>query len=359
MRRSAWPAEGIVRTVVCGGGRPMVDGVSVVSGERVFRRHPARAVVSAVLLSAALSAAALFILPQFLPRGMDLSTRGTIVLVVAIALTLVIFASIFWLRNTRIVVRPDSVEVGRAGNRELFDRATTGFRSKITEHRTNGLRSGITRALIIDSGGREITLELAGYTRATFNDLMAMLNPIAPPTAADPVDAARARAQLPSSFTVDASRERRLAAGLTIGAVVLLIVAAVVGVLAASPGFLDGELSALVLLVPFAGVAGIGLAIGALQRSRVAKAIPSRVTVSHHGIRFDDVDLPFTQLTRIWLTPTGYPVRRIRFERAAGRTTTHVLGSSRVQMSPDYSGFLLAVRAETAHVPGLLHLDLE
>ncbi|MGJ0389987.1 hypothetical protein [Microbacterium sp. CGR1] len=337
----------------------MIDGVSVVSGERVFRRHPGRALVSAVLLSAALSAAALFILPQFLPRGMNISTRGTIVLVVAIALTLLIFGSTFWLRNTRVVVRADSVEVGRPGSREVFDRATTGFRSKITEHRTNGIRSGITRALIIHNGGREITVELAGFTRATFNDLMAMLNPIASPPTADPVAAARERAQLPSSFTVDSSGERRLVSGLTIGAVVLLIVAALVGALAASPGFLDGELSALVLVVPLAGVAGIGLAIGAFQRRRVLKAIPARITVSHHGIRFDDVDLPFAQLTRIWLTPAGYPVRRIRFERAAGRATSHVLGSPRVQMTPEYTAFLLAVRAETAQHPELLRLDLE
>ncbi|MFJ4998924.1 hypothetical protein ACIP5T_12275 [Microbacterium sp. NPDC088619] len=337
----------------------MVGGVSVVPDERVFRRHPARAVVSAVVVSAALSAAALFILPQFLPRRMDISTRGTIVLVVAIALTLVVFASIFWLRNTRVVVRSDSVEVGRAGNREVYDRATTGFRSKITEHRTNGLRSGITRALIIYTSGREITVELAGFTRSTFNDLMAMLNPIAHPPVADPVEAARARAQLPSSFTVDSSGERRLASGLAIGAAVSLVAAVAVAIVAASPGFLDSELSALVLMVPFAGLAGIGLAIGAVLRRRVLKAIPARIEVSHHGIRLDDVDLPFAQLTRIWLTPTGYPVRRVKFERAAGRPSTHVLGSGRVQMTPDYSDFLLAVRAETAHLPELLRLDLE
>lgn len=337
----------------------MVDGVAVASDERIFRRHPARAVLSAVLISAALSAAALFIVPQFLPRGMDLSTRGTVVLVIAIALTLVVCASILWLRNTRIVVRPGTVEVGRAGNREVFDRAASAFRSKITEHRANGLRSGITRALIIHSGGREITVELAGFTRATFNDLMAVLNPITPPTPADPVDAARARAQLPSSFTVDSSGERRLAAGLAIGAGVLLAVALATGLLAASPGFLDGELSALVLLVPFAGLAGIGLTIGALQRRRVLKAIPVHIAVSHHGLRLDDGDLPFAQLSRIWLTPAGYPVRRMRLERTTGRTTTHVLGSSRVRMTPDYAEFLLAVRAQTAHLPGLLQLDLE
>ncbi|WP_157560234.1 hypothetical protein [Microbacterium sp. H83] len=337
----------------------MVDGVSVVSGERVFRRDPVRGVVSALVISALLSAVTLFVLPQFLPRRMDLETRGILVLVVALVLTGVVFTSVLWLRNTRVVVRGDSVEIGRAGNREVYDRATTGFRSKITEHRTNGLRSGVTRALIVYSAGREITIELPGFTRSTFNDLMAVLTPLASPAPADPVDAARARAHLPSSFTVDSSKERSLAAGLMIGAVVLLLVAAAVGALAFSPGFLDGELSALVLVVPFAGVAGIGLLIGAVQRRRVLRSIPAHVAVDHHGIRLDDRDIPFAQLTRIWLTPTGYPVRRIRFERAAGRRMTHVLGSSRVDMTPDYADFLLVVRAQTAHLPELLRLDLE
>lgn len=337
----------------------MLSPSPMVTGERTFRRHPARVAVGAIVLSAALSAAALFILPHFLPRLMDLSTRGTIVLVAVVALTAAVWVGAFWFRNIRVVVGPEVVEIGRPGNRETYSRAMTAFRSKITEHRTNGLPSGTTRALILHTAGREITIELPGFTRTTFNELMAVLNPIAPPPVTDPVEAARARAHLPSSFTVDSSGERGLASRLTIAAIALLIVAVLGGVLAATPGFLDGELSALVLLVPFTGVAGIGVAIGAVQRRRVLKAIPAHISVSRHGIRFDEAEVPFAQLTRIWLTPTGYPVRRIRFERAAGRSTTHVLGSSRVQMSPDYSDFLLAVRAETAHLPGLLQLDLE
>jgi len=337
----------------------MVDGVSVVTSAQVFRRHPVRSAVGAVVLSAVLSAAALFLLPRMLPRTMDIETRGIIVLVAAIVLTGIVCTSMLWLRNTRIVVRPDTVEIGRAGNRETYDRSTTAFRSKITEHRTNGIRSGITRALVVYSAGREITVDLPGFTRSTFNELMAELTPIASPAPADPVEAARARAQLPSSFTVDSSKERALATGLTIAAVVLLVVAAAATALAFTPGFLDSELSALVLLIPFAGVAGIGLLIGAIQRQRVRTRIPAHISVSHHGIRLDDVDVPFAQLTRIWLTPTGYPVRRIRFERAGGRSTTHILGSNRVQMTPDYGDFLLTVRAETARMPELLRLDLE
>lgn len=338
----------------------MVNQVRVAPATRVFRRHPVRAVIGAVVLSVVLSAATLFLLPRFLPRAMDISERGVIVLIVAIALTVAAFAGFLWFRNVRIVVTPDTVEVGRAGSRETFPRATTGFRSKITEHRTNGLPSGTTRALIVHSGDREITIDLPGYSRATFNALMAELAPITAPPAENPVDAARARAQLPSAFAIDASGERRLVARLAIACVVFLVVALAVVVVAATvPGFLTGEYSALVLFAPFAAAGAIGFGIGALQRHRVLRSIPARVSVDHRGIRVDDADHPFAQLRHVWLTPIGYPVRRLRLDRQAGRSVTHVLASPRVTMTPEYGDFLLAVRADTAHLPGLLSLDLE
>lgn len=337
----------------------MVNQVQAVSGPLVFRRHPVRAVVGAIVLSAVLSAATLFLLPRFLPRTMPIADRGVVVLVVAIALTLAVFAGFLWFRNVRVVVTPDAVEIGRAGNRESYPRAVTAFRPRVTEHRTNGLPSGTTRALVVYSGDREITIELPGYTRATFNALMAELAPVAQPPAESPVEAARARAQLPSSFTVDAGPERRFATGLLLAALALLAVAAAVTLVALSPGFLDGELSALVLIVPFAAVAAVGLGIGAIQRFRVLRSIPARITVSRQGLRLDDVEQPFAQLRRIWMTPAGYPVRRLRLDRTDGRRTRHLLASSRVTTSPDYAELLLAVRADTAHLPGLLSLDLE
>ena len=330
-----------------------------VSVERIFRRNPLRSALGAVVLSAVLSAATLFILPQFLPRTMNISTRGQLVLVVAIALTVAVCAGFFWFRNIRIVVRPDTVEIGKAGSRETYARATTAFRSKITEHRTNGLPSGTTRALIVHTGDREITVELPGYTRPLFNELMATLNPIAQPVFDDPVDAARAAAQLPTQFTVDGAGERRFAARIAIAAVAFLVITAGVGLLFLVPGFLDGEFSALILLAPFTAVAAIGFGIGAMQRRRVVRSIPTHVSVDSHGIRLDGVDIPYAQLTRIWLTPPAYPVKRIRFARTAGKTTTHLLESSRVVITPAYGDLLLAVRGRTAHLPGLLSLDLE
>jgi len=337
----------------------MVNQTSVMPGERVFRRHPLRAAIGALVLSVVLSAATLFILPRFLPRNMDLSTRGLIVAVVAIALTAAVWVSTFWFRNMRIVVRSDVVEIGRPGARETYVRSATGFRSQITEHRTNGLRSGVTRALIVHSAGREITVELPGFTRATFNELMAELNPIAQPRLADPVDDARARAHLPRMFAVDASRERRLASGLTLAAVVCVLAMAATIVLVLQPGFLDGELSALVLVAPITGLAAIACGILAALRSRIARSAPTQISLTTHGIRMDDVDHPYDQTTRLWLTPPAYPTRRLRIERTTGRPVRHTLSSARIEMSPDYGEFLLTLRADTAQRPGLISMDLE
>lgn len=337
----------------------MVDQTSVTRVERVFRRHPARAAIGALVLSAALSTATLFLLPRLLPRTMDLSTRGLVVAVVAIALTAAVVVSTFWLRNMRVAVRPDSVEIGRPGARETYDRATTGFRSLITEHRTNGLRSGVTRALIVHSAGREITVELPGFTRATFNELMAALVPVAAPRLADPVDEARARAHLPTVFTVDAAGERRLANRLLFVALVFFATAIATVLLTLSPGFLEGDLSALILIAPMTALGGVAFGIASGLRRRVARSAPAQVTLTHHGIRIDDVDHPYAALTRLWLTPPAYPTRRLRIAPTSGRPVTHTLASPRIAMTPDYSDFLLALRADTTPHPGLISLDLE
>lgn len=337
----------------------MVNQTSMVTGERVFRRHPLRAALGALVLSVAVSAATLFLVPRFLPRTMDLSERGLIVGLLVIVFTVAIWVSTFVFQNMRVVVRPDVVEIGRPGARETYARATTGFRSQVTEHRTNGLRSGVTRALIVHSAGREITVQLTGFTRATFNELMAELNPITQPRLADPVDDARARAHLPRMFTVDAGGERRLATRLTITAVVCALAMAATIVLVLQPGFLDSELSALVLIAPFSGLAAIVCGIFAALRSRVARSAPSHISLTTHGIRIDDVEHPYAQITRLWLTPPAYPTCRLRIDRTNGRPVRHTLSSARIAMTPDYGDFLLTLRADTAQRPGLISMDLE
>ncbi|QNA94000.1 hypothetical protein [Microbacterium sp. Se63.02b] len=106
-------------------------------------------------------------------------------------------------------------------------------------------------------------------------------------------------------------------------------------------------------------LAAVGFGIGALQRRRLVRSIPAQLSVDSQGIRVDGVDIPYAQVDRLWLTPPAYPVKRIRFERAAARATTYLVSSPRVQITPDYDDLLAAVRARTAHRPGIVSLDLE
>jgi hypothetical protein len=333
--------------------------VSAVPAERVFRRHPVRIAIGALVLSAVLSAAALFLIPPLLPRNMGISTRGQIVLVAVIVLIAAVWTGSFWLRNIRVVVRPETVEIGRPGGMQSYPRDTTAFRSKVTEHRTNGLRTGTTRALVVWTGGRESVIDLPGFRRTTFNELMAELAPIAQPAPVDPVAAARERAMLPTVFRLDVSLERRIGRGFLITGVVFLVAAVAGGSLALASDITESDFLPLILLSPLAAVIGVGFAIGAAQRYRAARSTPTQITIGHHGIRLDDVDHPYAQLTRIWLTPPAYPVHRIRLDRAAGRGVVRVLGSTRVTMTPSYQEFLQTLRSETAHLPGLVSLDLE
>lgn len=333
--------------------------VATVPAERVFRRHPLRIALGALVLSAVLSTAALFIIPGFLPRTMNISTRGRIVLVAAIVLTIAVWVGAFWLRNIRVIVRPGTVDIGRPGGMQTYARDTTAFRSKVTEHRTNGLRTGTTRALVVWTDGRETVIDLPGFSRTVFNELMAELAPIAQPPAADPVAAARERAKLPTTFRLDSSGERRIGRGFLITAIVLFAMTLGVTLLVLTPGFLDGDLSALVLLIPFAGIAAIGFAIGAAQRYRAVRRTPAQIVVGPHGLRMGEEDHPYSLLARIWLTPPAYPVHRIRLDKRGGRATTCILGSTRVTMTPTYEEFVLALRSETAGLPGLVSLDLE
>lgn len=325
--------------------------------EIVFRRHPLRTAMKALVLTVVLSAAALFILPSMLPRNMDIPTRGLIVLVVAIVLTAVVWIGMFWYRNIRVVIRPDRIDIGRPGDVQSYARAMTGFRSKVTEHHTNGIRTSTTRTLIVDTGAKETLVDLHGFSRAEFNELMAVLAPIGTPTT-DPVDAARLRAHLVRTFTIDASSQRRIGTAFLVVAVVFLTITVAVAAVVFSQGPLDGE-DAVIVVTPFTGLVGVGFGLGALQRFRAFATSPRRIEIGSLGLRIDDVDHPYSQLRRIWLTPPAYPTHRMQIDPVAGRSRTIILESNRVTLTPAYDEFLLTITSETGRTPGLLSLDLE
>lgn len=325
----------------------------------VFRRGILPTVLRAIVVSAVALTAALFLIPQIVPRGMSLSDRTLLLTFVAVVLLVVVWGTLFWLRNVRVVVSRDVVEIGRPGSREAFERATTEFRSRVTEHRTNGVRSGTTRTLIVGRNGVEREFELPGFSRAAFNELMAQLIPLAIAHPADPVAAARVRSQVRRDFQVDASRERRLAIVFAIVSAVFLLLTLVIVLSVMARGELDGE-SVAILLTPLTGLVAAGFGLGVVQRVRAVRQTPTRITVGHRGLRLDEVEHPYASLTRIWLTPPSYSgAKRLRLERRGGRPLTLTLSAPRITLDPDYDELVTALRSETAAFPGLLSLDLE
>lgn len=326
---------------------------------REFRRSILPTVLGGVITTALLSVVALFLIPAFVPPTMSISGRMLLFVAVVVVLIIVVGGTLFWLRDIRVIVTADAVTIGRAGSRQTFARDTSVFRSRITEHRTNGFRTGTTRALIVHSGGRETSFELPGFSRTTFNELMATLAPLAPALPADPVVAARARAQVRRDFTLDATRERRL--GMILLAVCAVLIVATIGIVlwVLSLGELTEDSIGILLAPPFA-ICATGFGIGGVRRLRNAGRAPRRLTVGHQGLRLDEVEHAYAQLARIWVTPPSYGgPKRMRIERRGGRPVAVTLAAPRIALSPDYEEFVVALRSETAAYPGLLSLDLE
>lgn len=335
----------------------VVDGVA--GAALVFRRGILPTVLRGLIVSAVALTGALFLIPRIVPRGTTLADRTLILAVAAIVLLVAVWGTLFWLRNVRVVVGPDAVEIGRPGRREMFERATTDFRSKVTEHRTNGVRSGTTRALVVGRNGWEREFELPGFSRGSFNELMARLNPLAIVPPADPVAAARMRSQVRRDFEVDASKERRLAAVFAVVSAVFLVLTVVIAASVLAQGELDGD-SVAILLTPLTGLIAAGFGLGVAQRVRTVRRTPQRITVGHQGLRLDEVDHPYAQLTRIWLTPPSYDgEKRLRLERRGARPLAVTLSTGRITLTPEYDELVAALRSETATHPGLLSLDLE
>ncbi len=325
--------------------------------EQVFRQNPVRAVLGALALALLLDVIALVIIPQLLPDTIYTSGRFTIVFSAIAVITVVVLIGMLWLRNLQVRVTPETVVIGRPGKWETYPRATTVFRTHITEHRTNGVRSGTTRALLVHTGAGERTVPLPGFSRTVFNELVATLNPITLPQVADPVEAARLRSGLPVVFAVDASRERSSGIRFLVVAAVALVVTAITLTPLLDPAGLDGD-SIIILLAPIAGIVTVGFGIGGFQRLRVAGKAQTQVTIGAAGIRIGEVEHAYAQLTRIWLTPPAYGTKRLTLESGAVRSV-QVLESARIRITPEYAAFAASLQAHAAGRPGLLSLDRE
>lgn len=327
-----------------------VDGTA----PRVFRRSLVGAAIQALVVSVVIVVAAIVVVPGLLPISTSRTTRATLTAVVIAVLLVAVWGSLLWLRNLSVIVTTERVTIRRPlGEVAAFARNETRFGSTVTQNRVNGMPSSVTRTLIARGPHGETRLDLTGFSRSTFNALIATVSPLA-----EAVPDAVPRSVEAVTFTLDATglraRGRKIAwAAVFTGAVSLG---------ASAVGFRahDDTLRVVGCAVAiFVFVLTFGLAIGAAQIASQARRHPARVTVSGIGVSIDGTDHPYASLSRIWVTPTAYARSSIQIIDQDGCRSTWPLVAPGVSLSPDYLVFVHALRIATHHHPGLVALDLE
>lgn len=328
--------------------------------EQVFRRGAGRVLLTWLISTVIVGGIVLAFAPRLLPRTVPVGTRALLSGAILIAALLIVAVVTLWLNNLTVRVSDARVEIGRPFRAvRSWDRTQTAFSSHVTTHYTNGIRSGSTRELVAITDGRVEKVGLPGFTRASFNALLALIAPVAPGTTAPDEQVRRVGA--PQTFTPDAGSQRRNARRMLIAAVVLLVLGAV----GLAVGFsipLGEDLSMFALAggggILAAGIVMIPLALSSLSR---AKKIPGEIVVSTTQLVIDGESIPYSGLERIWLSPVGYAAPKLTIVPRQGGKRPYLLGTASVSFLPDYPRFVDAVvgATATAGASGLVAFDRE
>lgn len=351
---------------------------------QVFRVALAPRIVWSVILSIVVASAASPVLRGVLPRDWDRELRSAVIVGAIVVVVALIWFVALWAQALRVVVTADSVEVRRPFQRmHGWARAGTRFSSSVTQHRTNGLPSGATRALVAVDGSGATTVNLPGMSRRTFNALMTTIAPVEAPVpgvavvplagsmaSGGPLPVGPAHPLAPPSppaqrvFEPVADVVRGKARRLALVGVPFLVVA-VLAALACVPFWNTSDELLPILLVTIAAVTvpiGAGLLLGAaILRARV-RSIPNRIETLPGAIVVDGELFAMNQLRSVVLHPPAYPERRLRIELAGGGRREWLLGvpttkRDRGDLLPDYDRLIDAIALSAQSSPGLVRFD--
>ncbi|MET0162169.1 MAG: hypothetical protein ABW204_05895 [Microbacteriaceae bacterium] len=351
---------------------------------QVFRAALAPRIVWSVILTVVVAFAASPLLRGILPREWDRELRSAVILAAIVVVVALIWFVALWAQAIRVVVTQDSVEVRRPFQRmHGWARASTRFSSSVTQHRTNGLPSGATRALVAVDGFGATTVNLPGMGRRTFNALMTTIAPVEAPVpgvASAPLAGAAASggplpagpahplappappAQRVFEPVVDVVRGKARRLGL-VGVPFLVI--GVLAALACVPFWNASDELLPILLFTTAAVTvpiGAGLLLGAAILGARVRSIPSRIETLPGAIVVDGELFAMNQLRSVVLHPPAYPERRLRIELAGGGRRDWLLGvpttkRDRGDLLPDYDRLIDAIALSAQASPGLVRLD--
>lgn len=332
------------------------------SQPRVFRSPFLSRLGSAFILIAILTAASVIFLPNSFPTTVNRATRAGITLTVIIVASLVVVGVVFWWNNRRIVVTDDRVEVWRLGQRlQGWDRATTGFGTEVTVHRSNGVRTSTSRTLVVGTPQGQVKVVVPGISRDSFNELVAILNPVGL------VHPAQSAAAIPAPatgrvFTPNRAPLARAMRKLWWASLIVLLVSLAIGF---GGDLVISDEDAQILLLAVAGmgvVVAFCLGMAGLAARKRYQMIPSSMQAGPGWVRIDDMTYPFTTLSSVQVSPATYESKRIVLKPISGKSFSWQLnGLARKGewVFDEWPAFVGEVVSAASGTPGLVRLDLE
>lgn len=331
----------------------------VASRPRVFGPPILNRLVTALVTMGALTLVAVFMLPNFYPNTFSRATRATFTLTVIGLACIGTLIVIFWVTNRRIVVTDDRVEVRRPGQLlNSWDRATTGFGTEVTVHRTNGMRTATARTLIVGTAQGQTKVVVPGISRNSFNEMIAILNPVRPvQDPAAPLARVRGQVFTPNRAPVGASMRKLFWASL-----IVLVASLAIGF---GGSVANPDEDAQIMIIAIAGMGGvvaIFLALAGLAARTRYRAIPTSLQAGPGWLRIDETTYPFPTLSSIQVSPPTYDSRKLIIKPVSGRQRMWQMNGTARKGEPvfeEWSAFIGEVVNAAAGTPGLVQLDLD
>ncbi|NYE93981.1 hypothetical protein FHU41_000202 [Psychromicrobium silvestre] len=346
---------------------------------RAYGRSPGLvlwAVIGAIFAAALVTLAGFGMLPGIsIPMRQNRPLITTLSFGAGTLVLILMLMGVLWRGQFKVLIEGFQVTIYRAFRPVgQFDARQALVSTQVVKRSTNGVHSGTTRTLIVNINGLEQRFNCKQFSRKTFSDMVAhlhSLNLVA--TSVLEHDPASYQQRMPQRvlFTLDPSvysaRIVRLNILGGVGALIAVISTVLIFITLQSSSedaidnggiwfFIGAFLGLAFLFVGFLGAASL---------AKTRRRTPRQIVVDGQGLNIDQHYFAFSLLSRIQATPPNYglsQVQKLSLQSHQGGKTQFLLGINQASLGrvfPNYAEFIGALRQATAHLPGLVVMDLQ